>query len=52
MEPAAHVRTLGLVEIFFAYALSRRIFREHLRRGEMIGIVLLLLGMVVIMLGV
>jgi drug/metabolite transporter (DMT)-like permease len=52
VEPAAHVRTLGLVELLFAYLLSRRFFREHLRPAELAGIGLLLCGLVAITLEV
>jgi uncharacterized membrane protein len=52
LEPAANVRTLGLVELLFSYALSRRVFREHVSRGELAGIGLLLAGVVAIMLTV
>jgi hypothetical protein len=51
IEPVAHVRTLGLVELFFSYLLSRRLFRERLARTEVIGIVLLTLALALIMLG-
>jgi drug/metabolite transporter (DMT)-like permease len=51
IEPVAHVRTLGLVELVFSYLLSRRIFRERLHQGELFGIVLLCFGLVAIMLG-
>ena len=37
IEPAAHVRTLGLVELLFSYAVSRRIFRwslDHYRSAS------------------
>lgn len=51
IEPVAHVRTLGLVELIFSYALSRRIFRERLRASEVTGIVLLCLGLAAIILG-
>lgn len=50
IEPAAHVRTLGLVEILFGYVLARRIFREHISARERAGIVLLLAGLAGIML--
>ena len=29
IEPVAHVRTLGLIELLFSYIVSRRVFREH-----------------------
>lgn len=51
IEPVAHVRTLGLTELLFSYVVSRRIFREHLQRREMIGIALLTLGLIVVTLG-
>jgi drug/metabolite transporter (DMT)-like permease len=48
LEPVAHVRTLGLVELIFSYAVSRRIFRERIERRELGGIALLALGVVII----
>ncbi|HEX4986552.1 MAG TPA: DMT family transporter [Burkholderiales bacterium] len=51
IEPVAHVRTLGLTELLFSYAVSRRVFRERLERRELAGIALLTLGLVVIALG-
>ncbi len=48
IEPAAHVRTLGLVELVFSYAVSRKLFREHLSRPELAGMAFLALGVVVI----
>ena len=48
---AAHVRTLGLIELLFSYAISRKLFREHLERRELAGIALLVLGLVVMVLG-
>ncbi|CAN7380439.1 EamA family transporter [Pseudorhodoferax sp. LjRoot39] len=46
IQPAADVRTLGLVEVFFSLVVSRRIFREKLRAGERWGLALVLLGLV------
>ncbi len=51
IEPVAHVRTLGLTELLFSYVVSRRVFREHLRRRELIGIAVLTLGLIVVTLG-
>ena len=51
IEPVAHVRTLGLIELLFSYVVSRRVFREHLERRELIGIALLTLGLIVVALG-
>ena len=50
IEPSAHVRTLGLVELLFAYVISRRVFREHLARHEMTGIVLLAIALAAVVL--
>jgi drug/metabolite transporter (DMT)-like permease len=44
LEPVAHVRTLGLVELIFSYAVSRQIFRERIERKELAGIALLTPG--------
>ncbi|WP_326542212.1 EamA/RhaT family transporter [Pseudorhodoferax sp.] len=46
IRPAADVRTLGLIEVFFSYLVSRRIFREKLRPAERWGLGLVLLGLV------
>jgi drug/metabolite transporter (DMT)-like permease len=51
IEPIAQVRTLALVELLFAYLISRRFFRERLTRIETIGIGLLCIGLVVILIG-
>lgn len=49
IEPVAHVRTLGLVELVFSYAVSRRLFREKLSRRELGGMALLALGVVLVL---
>ena len=51
IEPIAHVRTLALVELLFAYAVSRRVFRERLAGREMVGIALLACAIAIVMLG-
>ena len=51
LEPAAHVRTLGLVELIFSYLVSLRLFKERLAKRELAGIALLAAGVVVITLG-
>ena len=51
IEPVAHVRTLGLVELIFASVVSRKIFRERLNRLEIAGMLLLTLGLVIVSLG-
>jgi drug/metabolite transporter (DMT)-like permease len=51
IESAARVRTLGLVELLFAYAVPRRIFRERLTALERAGLALLAVGLAVVTLG-
>jgi drug/metabolite transporter (DMT)-like permease len=51
IETAAHVRTLGLSELVFSYAISRRFFRERFTRLERIGMALLVAGLVLVTLG-
>jgi len=48
IEPVAHVRTLGLVELVFSYAVSLKLFREHLTPRELAGMGLLALGVALI----
>lgn len=48
IEPAAHVRTLALVEILFGYIVSRRIFSERIGRLETAGMLLLSVGLVLV----
>jgi drug/metabolite transporter (DMT)-like permease len=48
MRTAVDVRVVGLVEVFFSYALSRRYFKEHVTRREIAGILLTLAAIVVI----
>ncbi len=51
IEPAAHVRTLGLVELFFSAIISRRLLSERLTRLEIIGMALLAASLAAITLG-
>lgn len=48
IEPIAHVRTLGLIELAFALVISRRVFEERLRKIEWVGVALLTIGLVVV----
>jgi uncharacterized membrane protein len=48
LETAAHVRTLGLVELVFSYALSLKLFRERFTRREVTGLLLLAAGLVLV----
>ena len=45
IEPIAHVRTLGLIELVFSLVISRRVFNERLRSIEWFGMLLLMLGL-------
>jgi len=51
IEPVAHVRTLGLIELLFSSILSRKIFRERLSKLEVTGMALLTLGLVIVTVG-
>ncbi len=51
LVPVANVRTLGLVEVLFSYIISRRVFRERLGRLELVGLILLMLGVAVVAMG-
>lgn len=48
IEPVAHVRTLGLVELVFSYVVSLRLFRERLSTREVAGMALLAAGVALI----
>ena len=48
LQPAAHVRTLGLVELVFSYLVSLKLFRERLSRRELGGMGLLAAGVAAI----
>jgi uncharacterized membrane protein len=46
VRPAADVRTLGLIEVFFSYLVSMKIFREKLSTAERTGLALVLIGLI------
>src|SRR5687768_9341155 len=48
IEPVAHVRTLALVEVFFGYVISHRLFRERISGIEIAGMVLLVIGLAIV----
>jgi drug/metabolite transporter (DMT)-like permease len=48
IEPVAHVRTLGLVELVFSYLVSLKLFRERLTKRELGGMALLALGVALV----
>lgn len=51
MEPVAHVRTLGLVELFFSLAMAHRLFREKVSALELVGMGMLTVSLVLVTLG-
>lgn len=51
IEPVAHVRTLGLIELFFGAMVSRRLFKESLSLTEVVGMLLLVASLGMITLG-
>jgi drug/metabolite transporter (DMT)-like permease len=51
IEPAANVRTLGLVELIFASVVSLKLFRERLSGAELAGMALIALGIAGVTLG-
>jgi uncharacterized membrane protein len=48
LESAAHVRTLGLTELVFSYAISLKLFRERFTRREIAGMLFLVVGLVLV----
>ena len=48
LEPVAHVRTLGLVELLFSYLVSRRLFSDTLRPVEVGAMVLLAAALAIV----
>jgi len=48
IEPVAHVRTLGLIELLFSYVVSRRVFRERLQPHEIAGIGVLAAALLIV----
>ncbi len=48
LEPVAHVRTLGLIELVFSLVVSQKVFREHFTRIELVGFVLLAAAVVIV----
>ena len=50
LQPAAAVRTVGLVEILFAQIASRRLFSQRASTRELVGIVLMVAGVALLLL--
>jgi len=51
LATAASVRTLGLVEVLFAQAISTFVFRQPTSRREAAGIALVVIGVVALIWG-
>jgi drug/metabolite transporter (DMT)-like permease len=51
LQSAALVRTLALVEILFAYGVSRRLMRQDVRLSEIGGMAMLAIGVIVLLNG-
>ena len=51
IEPVAHVRTLALIELVFSYAISRRIFKEHFTRLQIVGMIVLVSALIIVTFG-
>jgi drug/metabolite transporter (DMT)-like permease len=49
LATAANVRTLALVEVLFAQAISRFVFRQPVSRREGVGITMIVIGVVLLM---
>ena len=48
MRSAVDVRIVGLVEVLFSYAVSRRLFREPVTPAELLGTILVVAGIVLV----
>lgn len=48
LRPVADIRTLGLIEVFFSFIVSRKLFDEHLSMKERAGLLMVLTGLVVV----
>ncbi|MFN0305167.1 MAG: EamA/RhaT family transporter [Burkholderiales bacterium] len=48
LEPVAHVRTLGLIELVFSLIVSQKVFRERFTRTELAGFALLAAGVAIV----
>jgi uncharacterized membrane protein len=49
LESAAKVRTLALVEIFFAQIVARSMFKQGLASREGLGIALVVVGVIILL---
>ncbi len=44
IAPAAHVRSLGMIEVLFALAVSKRLFSQSHGKRDLVGIALMVIG--------
>ncbi len=51
MRSAVDVRIVALVEVLYSYAVSRRLFKERVSTVELLGIVLVVVGIVLVSVG-
>ena len=51
LRSAVDVRIVGLVEVIYSYAVSRRLFKEHVSAIEIAGMVLVVAGIVLVSFG-
>ena len=49
LATAASVRTLALVEVLFAQAISRFVFKQPVSSRESVGIVMIVIGVMLLM---
>jgi drug/metabolite transporter (DMT)-like permease len=51
IDTAARVRTLALVEMIFAQIATRRLFRQETSRRELVGMVMIIMGVILLLWG-
>jgi drug/metabolite transporter (DMT)-like permease len=49
LQSVAYVRTLGLIELVFTFAISVFAFRERPSRNEVLGVALLVAGIMLVL---
>ena len=48
LRSAVDVRIVGLIEVLYSYAVSTRLFKEHVRALEVTGILLVIVGIILV----
>lgn len=51
LTAAVNVRTLGLVEVLFAQLVTRKLFRQQVARRELVGLMLVVVGVLLLLAG-